>query len=145
MGGGAEAMADIEAYATTRVRMGGKMEDRVTGNLVWFAVEHPETRPAKDDNMPDWNRHLHFVVFNLTKDETEGKWKAVKFRPIMDLKKLFDRRFNQRFASKVAGLGYEIETKWGVDAKGNRKYDGWDITGIPQPVLDALLAAEPGG
>ncbi len=48
---------------------------------------------------------------------------------------LFDRRFNQRFARKVAELGYEIETKWATDARGNIKYAGWDIKGIPQPVL----------
>jgi conjugative relaxase-like TrwC/TraI family protein len=70
---GREAMADIEQYATTRVRKSGGMEDRVTGNLAWFGVEHYEGRPTKEDNMPDWQRHLHFVVFNLTKDETEGK------------------------------------------------------------------------
>ncbi len=48
---------------------------------MWFAVEHYDTRPTKEDNMPDWQRHLHFVVFNVTWDQAEGQWKAVKFRP----------------------------------------------------------------
>jgi hypothetical protein len=43
-------MADLEQYATTRVRKGGPHDDRVTGNLVAFAVEHPETRPAKEED-----------------------------------------------------------------------------------------------
>jgi conjugative relaxase-like TrwC/TraI family protein len=127
---------DIEPLATTRVRKGGKDADRVTGNLAWFAVEHYETRPAKDDNMPDWQRHLHFVVMNITRDEVEGEWKAVKFRPVMDLKKLFDRRFNARFSKKAADLGYDIETKWDLGGKGGRKYVTWDIKGIPKPVLE---------
>ncbi len=61
---GREAIADIEQSATTRVRKGGKMEDRVTGNLVGFGVEHYEGRPTQEDHMPDWQRHLHLVVFN---------------------------------------------------------------------------------
>ena len=40
-----EAMADVEQMAMTRVRKGGKDDDRVTGNMVWLAVEHPEARP----------------------------------------------------------------------------------------------------
>ncbi len=130
-----EAMADIEMLATTRVRKGGKQEDRVTGNLVWYAVEHPETRPAKEDKMPDPHRHVHVVVFNLTYDKDEGEWKAVKFRPIMDLRKYFDRRFNQRFAHKLVELGYEVEAKWKADRKGGRRYEGWDIKGIPASVV----------
>jgi len=130
-----EAVADIEEVATTRVRKSGQQGDRITGNLVGYAVEHPETRPAKEDKMPDWHRHIHVVLFNLTRDEAEGEWKAVKFRPIMDQRKYFDRRFNMRFASKLADLGYEIETLWEPDEKGGRKYKGWDIKGIPESVI----------
>ena len=36
----------LEEYATTRVRVGGQQADRRTGNLVYYAVEHPETRPV---------------------------------------------------------------------------------------------------
>ena len=82
-------MRDVEAMATTRVRKGGKDEDRVTGNMVWLAVEHPDTRPTKEDNMPDWDRHIHFVVANATFDAVEHEWKALKVRPIFDLRKYF--------------------------------------------------------
>ena len=66
-----EAMAMVEAYATTRVRVDGKQEDRVTGNLVWYAVEHAETRPVEDETLPEghkWkvmplpDRHIHVVI-----------------------------------------------------------------------------------
>lgn len=127
-----EAMADIEKLAVTRVRKDGRYEDRVTGNLVWFAVEHHEARPVKDDGMPDWQRHRHYVVFNATYDEVERQWKAVKFRPLMDLKRYFDRSFDLRFAAKVAALGYEIETHRHPDGR----YRTWDIQGIPSSVID---------
>ena len=130
-----ETMADLEQYATTRVRKGGAQDDRLTGNLVAFAVEHPETRPAKSDNMPDPDRHIHMVVMNLTRDPVEGEWKAVKFRPIMDLRKFFDRRFDQRFASKLTDLGYSIETKMKPDQQGGKRYFSWDIKGMPESVI----------
>lgn len=130
-----ETIADLERMATTRIRKGGQQADRVTGNLVGYAVEHAETRPAKGDNMPDPHRHIHMVIANVTFDKTEGEWKAVKFRPIMDLKKYFDRRFNQRFSYNLAGLGYDIETHWQRGPKGERKYMGWDIKGVPATVI----------
>jgi conjugative relaxase-like TrwC/TraI family protein len=136
-----EAMAMLEAYAATRVRVDGKQEDRVTGNLVWYAVEHPETRPVEDESVPEdhkWrvmplpDRHIHVVIPNLTFDEVEDKFKAVKFRPIMDIRKFFDRSFDTILAGKLAnGLGYELETKW----KDNGKYHSWDIKGIPEAVI----------
>ncbi|MBS0264479.1 MAG: relaxase domain-containing protein [Planctomycetes bacterium] len=130
-----ETIGDLERYATTRVRKGGEMADRRTGNVVGYAVEHAETRPAKEDKMPDPHRHIHVVLMNVTYDRTEKEWKAVKMRPIMDLRKYFDRRFNLRLSHKLAELGYGIEGKWQRDGRGGRKYMGWDITGVPQSVV----------
>jgi conjugative relaxase-like TrwC/TraI family protein len=130
-----ETVADLEQYATTRVRKDGQQADRLTGNLVGFAVEHPETRPAKDDGMPDPDRHIHIVLFNLSHDQVENEWKAVKFRPIMDLRKYFDRRFDMRLASKLSDLGYRIETKYQADERGGKRYFSWDIGGLPQTVV----------
>lgn len=130
------AMADLEKLATTRVRKGGKDADRVTGNLVWYSVEHAETRPTEEDNMPDWDRHIHNVVANITWDAKERQWKAVKFRPIMELRKYFDRRFDLYLSTLLADAGYEIETKWQPDPRGGVKYYSWDIRGIPQSVID---------
>ncbi|MGH7171012.1 MAG: MobF family relaxase, partial [Gemmataceae bacterium] len=130
-----EAMADLESTATTRVRKGGRQEDRLTGNLLWYAKEDAETRPAKEDKMPDWDRHIHFVVFNLTRDAAEGEWKAVKFRPIMDLRKWFSHRFDLRLSHKLAELGYGIETSYRAGGRGGKRYYSWDIKGIPQTVI----------
>lgn len=143
---GREAMSMLEQHATTRVRVGGQQADRRTGNLLWYAVEHAETRPALDDTlpeghpwrvMPDMDRHIHFFVSNLTHDAVEDKWKAVKFRPIMDLRRYFDRAFESLLAKKMADLGYELETKWKPDARGGSTYFTWDIQGIPASVIAA--------
>lgn len=142
-----EAFARLQRYATTRVRVDGRQEDRVTGNLIGYVIEHPETRPVEDETLPEnhpWrvmplpDRHAHILVMNETWDEVEQRWKAVKFRPIMDLRKYFDRCFDATFAAKLVDLGYELETKWTEDAKGRRKYYSWDIKGMPAPVLERL-------
>lgn len=133
---GNEAMADVQQYATTRVRKGGRDEDRVTGSFVYLGVEHPDTRPTKEDGMPDWDRHLHFIVANATWDAVEQEWKALKVRQIFDMKKWFDRRFDLRMAAKLVDLGYEIETKQKADERGGRRYYSWDIKGIPDSVID---------
>lgn len=132
---GREVMAEVERHAATRVRKGGRHEDRSTGNLVWLGVEHFETRPTEADGMPDWDRHLHFVVLNVAKDEAEGAWKAVKMRPVFDLKKYFSHQFDLRMSAKLAALGYEIETKLRPDERGGRKFYSWDIKGIPDSVV----------
>lgn len=129
------ALADLEEYATTRVRKDGQQEDRVTGNLACFSVEHPETRPTEEDNMPDWDRHIHNVFLNVTFDPVEREWKAVKFRPIMELRKFFDRRFDHYLSGSLAEAGYDIETKWQPDDKGGLKFYSWDIKGIPDSVI----------
>jgi conjugative relaxase-like TrwC/TraI family protein len=132
-----QAMAMVEEYATTRVRMDGLQEDRRTGNLTWYAVEHAETRPVEDFSlpeghpwrlMPDWDRHIHVVVSNLTADAVEDRWKAVKFRTIMEIRRYFDRCFDSLLADKLVNeLGYEIETK----RKPGGKYHTWDIKAAP--------------
>ena len=60
--------------------------------------------------MADWHEHGHIVLFNLTKDPVEHQWKAVKFRLLIDERKLFDRYFNQHFSHKAAELGYAVKT-----------------------------------
>jgi conjugative relaxase-like TrwC/TraI family protein len=130
------AMADLEAYATTRVRKNGQEDDRATGNLAWYSVEHPETRPTEEDNMPDPDRHIHNVIGNATYDPVERQWKAVKFRPIMELRKFFDRRFDHYLSGLLAEAGYAVETKWQPDDKGGLKFYSWDIQGIPASVIE---------
>ncbi|MBP3955445.1 relaxase domain-containing protein [Gemmata sp. G18] len=131
-----ETMAEVEGMIATRKRKGGAMEDRVTGNLMWFGFEHPETRPARSDGMPDPDRHIHLVVPNLTFDTVEGEWKAIKFRPVMELRKYFDRAFDARLARKLTDLGYGIETRMKPDGQGGKRFYTWDIKDMPKSVVE---------
>ena len=140
-----KAMADLQGYATTRVRVGGQQDDRLTDNLLWYSDQHMETRPEPDLSlpedhpwrlMPDPDHHIHNVVYNLTQDAAEDRWKAVKFRPIMDLRQYFDRRFDHYLAASLADAGYSVATEMRPDKHGKMKYFSWDIEGIPDSVVD---------
>ena len=72
------AMAAIETDMETRVRVGGKNENRTTGNIIGMQVVHRTTRPNKDDQLPDMSLHSHVVMFNATHDPVERKWKAAE-------------------------------------------------------------------
>ena len=132
---GRETMRDLEAMVKSRIRRGGEMDDRLTGNLIYFALEHPDTRPAKSDQMPDPDRHLHFCVPNITYDPVEKQFKALKVKEIYELRRYFDRRFDLRLAGKLTELGYVVEQKYKPDPRGGQKYHTWDI-GMPKSVTD---------
>ena len=64
-------MHDMEAEMLTRVRKGGKNENRRTGNMAWGEFIHFTSRPV--DGVPDPHLHAHCFVFNTTFDETRSK------------------------------------------------------------------------
>jgi conjugative relaxase-like TrwC/TraI family protein len=130
-----QSLAEVEERITTRVRKGRRQEDRVTGNMAWFAFEHPETRPTQEDGMPRPDRHIHVVIPSLTFDPVERQVKAIKWRPVIDLRKWFSTRFDLRLSQKLAELGYEIKTEYRADEKGGRKYYSWDIAGMPASMI----------
>jgi conjugative relaxase-like TrwC/TraI family protein len=125
-------LGEIEERVSTRVRQGGRVEDRVTGNMIWYAFEHPETRPVELDGMPRPDRHIHAVIPSLTWDSAEQQCKAIKWRGIIDLRKWFSHRFDLRLSQGLADLGYPIETRYKPDGKGGQKYDTWDIADMPK-------------
>ena len=120
-------MEDVERLASTRVRIGGKDADRVTGNMAWLTVEHGDTRPALEDGKPDWDRHFHNLVFNATWDAVEGKTKALKVRAMFDQRKYFSHAFDARLSKKLTDAGFEIETKLQADAQGGLRFQTWDV------------------
>lgn len=126
-----ETMAEVEKMAMTRVRKGGEEADRVTGNMAWLLVEHPETRPTKDDGKSDWDRHFHAVVANATYDPVEKEWKALKVHDIFTLRKFFSHRFDLGLSARLADLGYELETKLKPGKNGGMEYETWDIKAAP--------------
>ena len=62
-----KAMQLAESLAKTRVRIGGALEDRVTGNLLYLGVIHRDARPV-GGKVPDPYWHTHIYIFNLTWD-----------------------------------------------------------------------------
>lgn len=126
-----ETMAEVERHAMTRVRKGGQDADRMTGNMLWLLVEHPETRPTREDGMPDYDRHIHCIVPNSTFDPVEKQWKAIKVHDIFTLRKFFSHQFDLRMAAKLADLGYELETKLKPGRRGGMEYHTWDIKAAP--------------
>lgn len=102
-----ETMGEIETEAKTRVRKGGKEEDRVTGNMLWAEHVHRTTRPV--DGLPDPHLHAHATVFNATFDAAEDRWKAIQLGDVVRDKGYYQAAFHARLAGKLKDLGYGIE------------------------------------
>ncbi len=118
-----ETMREMEAEMKTRVRMGGKDEDRTTGNLVWAEFIHTTSRPV--NGLPDPQLHAHCFVFNTTWDQEEDRWKAGQFRELKRDAPHFQAAFRVRLANKLQDIGFGVE----------RKRDDFEIAGIPADVL----------
>lgn len=116
-------MRAIEPYVGTRVRINGKNEDRVTGNLVIANFLHLTTRPV--DGIPDPHIHIHAVVFNATHDSVEDRWKAVQLGGVIQQAPFFQALFLSDLAKRVTALGYEVSTQGAA----------WDIVGVSPDIL----------
>lgn len=106
-----ETMRDMQAEMKTRVRKGGKDENRLTGNMLWAEFIHTTSRPV--DGIPDPQLHAHCFVFNSTWDEHERHWKAGQFRDIKRDAPYFQAGFRVRLAGKLQDIGFGIERKRG--------------------------------
>ena len=100
-----ETMADMEAEMSTRVRKGGRDEDRKTGELVSAEFIHFTARPV--GGVPDPLLHAHLVTFNATYDAVEGCWKAAQLGDIMEDLPHYQSVFHTRLAKRLRELGYE--------------------------------------
>lgn len=102
-----ETMDEMEQAVATRVRKGGKDENRVTGNLISASFIHFTARPV--DGYPDPHMHEHRFVFNATYDPEEKIWKAAQFGNIKMDAEYYQAVFLSRLAAKLKYLGYEVE------------------------------------
>ena len=118
-------MRDIEADSKTRVRKGGRQEDRDTGELAWAQFTHQTARPV-DDRPPDPHLHAHCFVFNATWDREEQGYKAAKFRDIKRDMPYYQARFHKRLSDNMIRLGYRVR----------RTPSSFEIEGVPQAVLE---------
>ncbi|HVX16310.1 MAG TPA: MobF family relaxase, partial [Pirellulales bacterium] len=117
-------MHDIEAEMKTRVRKGGRNEDRTTGNMVWGEFVHFTSRPV--DGVPDPHLHGHCFVFNTTWDGSEQAWKAGQFRNLKRDAPYFEAVFHSRLAHRLEELGLETV----------RGKHGWELAGVDRDTIE---------
>jgi conjugative relaxase-like TrwC/TraI family protein len=99
-----ETLVEAEAEMKTRVRKGGKDEDRVTGNMVVAEFTHFTARPVEGQIDP--HLHAHCVVFNTTYDPVEERWKASQQGDLKRDADYWEAAFDTRFAKRLNELGY---------------------------------------
>jgi conjugative relaxase-like TrwC/TraI family protein len=99
-----EMLADAETEMKTRVRKGGKDEDRITGNMVVAEFTHFTARPV--EGRVDLHLHAHCVVFNTTFDSVENRWKASQQGDLKRNADYWEAAFHTRFAKRLNELGY---------------------------------------
>ena len=107
------AMQELEAFAGTRVRQGGAMEDRTTGSLVGAAFLHTSSR-ALDPQL-----HTHFTLFNATFDPEEKRWKALQTSGMFGAIHYGTAVYRNELAARLHRLGYATRaTAHGFEIEG---------------------------
>jgi conjugative relaxase-like TrwC/TraI family protein len=99
-----ETLTEAEAEMKTRVRKGGKDEDRITGNMVAAEFAHFTARPV--EGRIDPHLHVHAVVFNTTFDSVEDRWKASQQGDLKRDADYWEAAFHTRLAKRLNDLGY---------------------------------------
>lgn len=104
-----ETMTCIEEDAHVRVRRGGEVSSRRTGNLVWAEFTHHTSRPV--DGLSDPSLHCHCYCFNTSFDGEENRFKSGEFYPIKRDAPFYEAIFHSKLAMGLRQLGYGIEGK----------------------------------
>ena len=108
------ALREFEAFATTRVRVGGGNLDRSTGNVVTALFTHDTSR-ALDPHL-----HTHCIVFNATFDPVEQRWKALQNYELLRARKFAENVYYHELARQLRGFGYQIRNQ----ARGDFRIEG---------------------
>jgi conjugative relaxase-like TrwC/TraI family protein len=109
----AVALKELEAFAGTRVRRDGAMEDRTTGSLVGAAFQHTSSR-ALDPQL-----HTHFTLFNATFDPEEKRWKALQTSGMFGAIHYGTAVYRNELAARLHRLGYDTRpTAHGFEIEG---------------------------
>jgi conjugative relaxase-like TrwC/TraI family protein len=129
------ALKDFEAFAATRVRVGGVRSERLTGNFVAAQFTHDTSR-ALDPHL-----HTHCIVFNATFDAVESRWKALENYELLRARKFAENIYYHEFARDLKAFGYRIR---------NRPRGDFEIEGVSEEIcrrfskrdaeIDAALA-----
>ncbi|OOQ57401.1 conjugal transfer protein [Mucilaginibacter pedocola] len=120
-------LKEIEADSMTRVRKGGKDENRKTGELIIAQFTHQTSRPVEGE-LPDCHLHQHAYIFNSTYDPIEKRIKAAQFREIKRDMPYYQARFHKRLSDNLIDLGYDIRVT---------DY-AFEIAGVPKSAIDYM-------
>lgn len=99
------ALAQLELFASARVRKNGQCTDRSTGNIVAAVFRH-ETSRALDPHL-----HSHCILFNGTHDPVENCWKALQNYDMLVATKFVEGLYYHELARALRRFGYEIDNK----------------------------------
>ena len=108
------ALREFEAFAATRIRVGGAQSDRLTGNVVAALFTHDTSR-ALDPHL-----HTHCIVFNATFDPVENRWKALQNYELLRARKFAENAYYHELARELKGFGYQIRNR----ARGDFQVEG---------------------
>lgn len=114
------ALKELEKYAQTRVRVNGQYTVRKTHNMLVASATHTTSR-ANDPQL-----HTHNLIFNVTWDEVEKKFKAMEAYEVYNNVEYFTETYRNILAEKVMELGYQIE----------RAKHGWEIKGVSKDICE---------
>ncbi|HWA09455.1 MAG TPA: MobF family relaxase [Opitutaceae bacterium] len=114
------ACKELEAFAETRVRLQGKREERVTGNIVTACFRHETSREL------DPHLHTHCVVFNATFDPVENRWKALETHGMLKAQRFAASVYDHELCRDLRALGYKLR----------RNGRSFEIEGVPVEVTD---------
>jgi conjugative relaxase-like TrwC/TraI family protein len=121
-----DTMREMEREIKTRVRAGGRDEDRTAGNALWGEFVHLTSRPV--GGVPDPHLHAHCFVFNAVYDPVENRFKAGNFKDLKQSAPYFEAVFHADLAHRIAELGLPVE----------RTRNGWEIGGIDRSTLNGF-------
>lgn len=96
------AFEQLERLAATRIRRGGVVQERFTGEIAAVAFQHDASRSL------DPQLHTHYVVFNATFDPEEERWKALETRRIFDELGYLTEVYRAELVRRLNDLGYRI-------------------------------------
>jgi len=116
-----EALKHFEAFAATRIRIGGAREQRLTGNFAAALFTHDTSR-ALDPHL-----HTHCIVFNATFDPVEKRWKALENYELLRARKCAENIYYHEIARDLKAFGYRIQ---------NQTRGDFHVEGISQELCD---------
>jgi conjugative relaxase-like TrwC/TraI family protein len=99
------ALKEFEAFAATRIRIGGARNERLTGNFVATLFQHDTSR-ALDPHL-----HTHCIVFNATFDPVENRWKALENFELLRARKFAENVYYHELTRDLRRFGYQIRNQ----------------------------------